>query len=176
MLSQDTAGRVVYASSFSKTVCPGIRVGYLVGPQAVIKQIQTIATNTYISPNMVAQSIVNQFARSGRMDGAIRTVKEALRARRDALVAALERELPEARFAPPQGGYFMWVELPEDVDVAELELAAAQREVVFVKGTDFLLDGGHNTLRLAFSGVTPEQIDEGVTRLAEAVRSLGVRA
>jgi 2-aminoadipate transaminase len=125
---------------------------------------------------MVAQSIVNQFARSGRMDGAIETVKEALRARRDALVAALERELPEARFAPPQGGYFMWVELPEEVDVAELELAAAQREVVFVKGTDFLLDGGHNTLRLAFSGVTPEQIDEGVTRLAEAVRSLGVRA
>ncbi|HEY7076235.1 MAG TPA: PLP-dependent aminotransferase family protein, partial [Solirubrobacteraceae bacterium] len=176
MLSQDTAGRVVYASSFSKTVCPGIRVGYLVGPQAVIKQIQTIATNTYISPNMVAQSIVNQFARSGRMDGAIQTVKTALRARRDALVAALERELPEARFAPPQGGYFMWVELPEEVDVAELELAAAERGVVFVKGTDFLLDGGQNTLRLAYSGVTPEQIDEGVTRLAEAVRSLGVRA
>ena len=61
MLSQDEAGQVVYASSFSKTVCPGIRVGYLVGPQAVIKQIQGIATNTYISPNMVAQSIVNQF-------------------------------------------------------------------------------------------------------------------
>ena len=71
MFSQDDAGRVVYACSFSKTVCPGIRVGYLVGPQAIIKQIQTIATNTYISPNMVAQSIVNQFARSGRMDGAI---------------------------------------------------------------------------------------------------------
>ncbi len=172
MLSQDTAGRVVYASSFSKTVCPGIRVGYLVGPQAIIKQVQTIATNTYISPNMVAQSIVNQFARSGRMDGAIDTVKTALRARRDALVAALERELPEARFAPPQGGYFMWVELPEEIDVAELEKAAAEREVVFVKGTDFLLEGGHNTLRLAYSGVTPEQVDEGVTRLAEAVRSL----
>src|SRR6185295_14011580 len=62
MLSADDAGRVVYASSFSKTVCPGIRVGYLVGPQAVIKQIQTLATNTYISPNMVAQSIVFQFA------------------------------------------------------------------------------------------------------------------
>jgi 2-aminoadipate transaminase len=176
MLSQDTAGRVVYASSFSKTVCPGIRVGYLVGPQAVIKQIQTIATNTYISPNMVAQSIVNQFARSGRMDGAIKTVKTALRERRDAVVAALERELPEARFAPPHGGYFMWVELPEEIDVAELEIAAAEREVVFVKGTDFLLEGGHNALRLAYSGVTPEQIDQGVTRLAEAVRSLGVTA
>src|SRR5687767_3799604 len=176
MLSQDGAGKVVYASSFSKTVCPGIRVGYLVGPQAVIKQIQGIATNTYISPNMVAQSIVNQFARSGRMDGAIETVKNALRDRRDALVAALERELPEARFSPPSGGYFMWVELPEGTNVAELENAAKERDVLFVKGTDFLLEGGENTLRLAFSGVTPEEIDEGVTRLAEAARSLGVAA
>jgi DNA-binding transcriptional MocR family regulator len=176
MLSQDEAGKVVYASSFSKTVCPGIRVGYLVGPQAVIKQIQGIATNTYISPNMVAQSIVNQFARSGRMDGAIATVKDALRERRDTLVAALERELPEARFSPPSGGYFMWVELPEGTDVAGLEVAAKERDVLFVKGTDFLLDGGENTLRLAYSGVTPEQIDEGVTRLAEAARSLGVAA
>jgi DNA-binding transcriptional MocR family regulator len=122
---------------------------------------------------MVSQSIVNQFARSGRMDGAIDTVKTALRARRDAVVAALEREIPEARFAAPQGGYFMWVEIPEGVDVAELEKAAADREVVFVKGTDFLLEGGQNTLRLAYSGVTPEQIDEGITRLADALRSLG---
>jgi DNA-binding transcriptional MocR family regulator len=103
-------------------------------------------------------------------------VKTALRERRDAVCAALERELPEARFARPQGGYFMWVELPEEIDVAELEKAAAQRDVLFVKGTDFLLDGGRNTLRLAYSGVTPEQIDEGITRLAEAVRSLGVAA
>ena len=176
MLSQDDAGRVVYASSFSKTVCPGIRVGYLVGPQAIIKQIQTLGTNTYISPNMVAQSIVNQFARTGRMDGAIATVKNALRDRRDAVVNALERELPEAKFARPEGGYFMWVELPEAVDVAELEKAAAQRDVLFVKGTDFLLEGGQNTLRLAYSGVTPEQIDEGITKLAEAVESLGVAA
>jgi DNA-binding transcriptional MocR family regulator len=176
MRDSDTTGSVVYASSFSKTVCPGIRVGYLVGPAAVIKQIQTLATNTYISPNMVAQSIVNQFCRSGRIDGAIDTVKTALRARRDALVAALERELPEARFAPPQGGYFMWVELPEAVKVSELEAAAKERGVVFVKGTDFLLEGGENTLRLAYSGVTPEQIDEGISRLAEAVKSLGVTA
>src|ERR1041385_4973411 len=115
-------------------------------------------------------------AASGRIDSAIETGRTALRARRDALVAALERELPEARFAPPQGGYFMWVELPEEIDVAELEKAAKERDVVFVKGTDFLLEGGANTLRLAYSGVTPEQIDEGITRLAEAVRSLGVTA
>jgi 2-aminoadipate transaminase len=176
MLSQDEAGQVIYASSFSKTVCPGIRVGYLVGPQAVIKQVQTLATNTYISPNMVAQSIVNEFCRSGRIDSSIETVRNALRDRRDALVTALERELPEARFAPPQGGYFMWVELPEDFRVSELETVARERGVVFIKGTDFLLEGGENTLRLAYSGVTPEQIDEGITRLADAARSLGVAA
>jgi 2-aminoadipate transaminase len=176
MFSRDDAGKVVYASSFSKTVCPGIRVGYLVGAQATIKQIQGIATNTYISPNMVAQSIVNQFVRSGRMDAAVDTVKNALRERRDTLVAALERELPEARFSPPEGGYFMWVELPEEVSVAELETAAKERGVIFVKGTDFLLEGGENTLRLAYSGVTPAQIDEGVSRLAGAARSIGVAA
>src|ERR687889_2317489 len=176
MLSQDDAGKVVYASSFSQTVCPGIRVGYLVGPQAVIKQIQGRATKTYISPNMVAQSIVNQFCRSGRVETAIATVREALRARRDAVITALERELPEATFARPEGGYFMWVELPEAVDVAEPETAAKEREVVFVKGTDFLLEGGRNTLRLGHSGGTPEQIDEGITRLADALHSLGVAA
>lgn len=172
MLEQDTAGKVVYASSFSKTVCPGIRVGYLVGPQALIAQIQTLATNTYISPNMVAQSIVNQFCRSGRLDASIQTVRTALRERRDTLVTALRRELPEVRFEPPQGGYFMWVELPEAVDVAELEAAARERGVLLVKGGDFLLEGGRNAMRLAYSGVTPEEIDEGVNRLADAVRSL----
>ena len=169
MLSQDAAGKVVYASSFSKTVCPGIRVGYLVGPQAVIKQIQGIATNTYISPNMVAQSIVNQFCRSGRIDSAIATVKDALRARRDALVTALERELPEARFAAAEGGYFMWVELPED---GRRRRARDGRHASATwcssRARTSCSRAGDNTLRLAYSGVTPEQIDEGITRLAEA--------
>jgi DNA-binding transcriptional MocR family regulator len=156
-------------------VCPGIRVGYLVGPAALIKQVQGIATNTYISPNMVAQSIVNQFARSGRMESAVATVKDALRERRDLLVEALNEQLPEARFEPPSGGYFMWVELP-GVDVAALEAAAKERSVLFVKGSDFLLDGGENALRLAYSGVTADKIGEGVSRLADAVRSLGVTA
>ncbi len=176
MLSLDGAGRVVYASSFSKTVCPGIRVGYLAGPATTITEVQALATGTYISPNMVAQSIVNQFCRSGSIERSIETVKAALRERRDTLAAALERELPEAVFSPPEGGYFMWVELPEGTDVAALEESAKEREVVFVKGTDFLLQGGENALRLAYSGVRAEQIPEGVTRLAEAYRSLSVAA
>jgi DNA-binding transcriptional MocR family regulator len=168
MLSQDEAGKVVYASSFSKTVCPGIRVGYLVGPADIIARIQKRATSTYISPNMVAQSIVHQFCASGRIRQSIDTVKAALAERVERLAAALERDLPDARFTPPEGGYFMWVELPEETDVEALFSAAAERGVAFVKGTDFLLEGGRNTLRLAYSGVTADQIDEGVARLAEA--------
>jgi DNA-binding transcriptional MocR family regulator len=176
MLSMDPE-RVVYASSFSKTVCPGIRVGYLVGPPELIAAIVQKATNTYISPNMVAQSIVYEFCASGAIDRSIETVKRALSERVAALSDALERELPEARFVAPDGGYFMWVELPEGIDVHALHRAAADRDVAFVKGTDFLLEGGENTLRLAYSGVTVPQIEEGVTRLAEAVHSLeGARA
>jgi DNA-binding transcriptional MocR family regulator len=176
MLSMSGGENVVYASSFSKTVCPGIRVGYLVGPADKIAQVRTLATNTYISPNMVAQAIVNEFCRSGALDRSIETVKEALGERAGTLADALERHIPEARFNAPEGGYFMWVELPEGTDVAALFTAAAERGVAFVKGTDFLLDGGENTLRLAYSGVTPEQIEEGVARLADALRSVGVPA
>ena len=171
MLSMD-GDRVVYASSFSKTVCPGIRVGYLVGPPDLIKRIVTRATNTYISPNMVSQAMVYEFCASGAIDRSIATVKAALAERLQALAAALEREIPEAHFVAPEGGYFMWVTLPAGTDVAALFTAAAERGVAFVKGTDFLLEGGENTLRLAYSGVTPEEIDAGVGRLAEALRSL----
>jgi 2-aminoadipate transaminase len=176
MLSLDQNDRVVYASSFSKTVCPGIRVGYLCGPAELIAVTEKTATETYISPNMVAQSIVNEFCRSGAIDRSIETVKNALRERLDTLAGALERDLDDARFVPPQGGYFMWVELPEDADVDALAAAAKDRDVIFVKGTDFLLEGGQNTLRLAYSGVRPDEIDEGIARLAEAYRSLGVAA
>jgi DNA-binding transcriptional MocR family regulator len=167
---------VVYASSFSKTVCPGIRVGYLVGPEELIARIVKIATSTYISPNMVAQAIVNQFCRSGRIDSSIETVREALRDRAQTLCRALSEHLPDATFVPPQGGYFIWVDLPDGTDVKALFDAAAERGVQFVKGSDFMLDGGESSLRLAYSGVTPEEIEEGVRRLANAYAEVGARA
>jgi 2-aminoadipate transaminase len=171
MLSMDPK-HVVYASSFSKTVCPGIRVGYLVGPAELIAAIAKLATNTYISPSMVAQSIVYEFCASGAINSSIETVRTALAKRALTLDLALARELPEAEFVAPEGGYFMWVTLPVGTDVHALHKLAGEYGVSFVKGTDFLLEGGENTLRLAYSGVTPEQIDEGVARLAQAYRSL----
>ena len=171
MLSLDP-DRVVYASSFTKTVCPGVRVGYLVGPREAIDGVAKLATNTYISPGMVAESIVYEFCAAGALERSIETVRTALAERADTLANALRRDLADAEFVLPQGGYFMWVTLPEGTDVQALFQAAAARGVSFVKGSDFLLDGGENTLRLAYSGVTPEQIETGVARLAEAYRSL----
>jgi 2-aminoadipate transaminase len=175
MVSMDPE-RVVYASSFSKTVCPGIRVGYLVGPEALASRIQKLAVGAYISPNMVAQGIVNDFCRSGAIDASIETVKNALRDRAETLCAALERDLPDARFVAPEGGYFLWVELPRGTDVDRLFTAAAERGVQFVKGSDFVLEGGGSSLRLAYSGVTPEEIEEGIARLGDAYREVSTGA
>jgi DNA-binding transcriptional MocR family regulator len=167
MLSMDEQN-VVYASSFSKTVCPGIRVGYLVGPEQLIAEITKLATGTYISPSMVSQAIVHQFCASGALDRSIETVKSALKERAETLCDALRRELPDARFEQPTGGYFLWVELPRGTDVSALFAAAAARDVQFVAGSDFMLEGGESSLRLAYSGVTPAQIAEGIKLLAEA--------
>jgi len=172
MLSLSTQGEVVYASSFSKTVCPGIRVGYLVGPADVIAKIAALATGTYISPNMVAQSIVNEFVRGGSFDSSIATVKRALQERSTLLAQSLRTHLPDAQFSQPGGGYFMWVTFPEGVDGDALFEAAAERGVKIVKGSDFLIDDAKNAIRLAYSGVTPDEIDEGVQRLAQAYASL----
>jgi 2-aminoadipate transaminase len=171
MLSMD-GDTVVYASSFSKTVCPGIRVGYLVGSAELIVRIAAIATSTYISPSMVSQAIVYEFCRSGSIDRSIETVKAALSERASTLCDALARELPDARFVSPQGGYFLWVELPRGTDVNALFVAAAERDVHFVKGSDFVLEGAASSLRLAYSGVTPAEIEEGVGRLGEAYREV----
>ncbi len=163
---------VVYASSFTKTVCPGVRVGYLIGPKDLIAAIVKLATNTYISPNMVSEGLVYEFCIAGALEHSIEVVRTALAERARTLTDALRSELPEAKFVAPEGGYFLWVTLPEGANVAALAEAAAQRSVIFVKGTDFMLDGGDNALRLAYSGVTVAEIREGVARLADAWRSL----
>ena len=172
MLSMDTRGVVVHASSFTKTVCPGVRVGYLVGPAELIATIAKRATNLYISPGMVAQAIVHQFCVSGAIEESIRTVRTALGERSAVLAESLRRHIPEARFVEPDGGYFLWVELPEDVEVDRLAPAAAERGVAVVKGSDFMVDGGRHALRLAYSAVTADRIDEGVRRLAEAMAAV----
>ncbi len=120
MLSMDEGGKVVHASSFSKTVSPGVRVGYLAGPVDEIKKLAKKANETYISPNMLAEAIVLELCRSGELDRNIEFVKGELKARCDALVAALREQIPEAEFVVPDGGYFLWLDLAESTDSAAL--------------------------------------------------------
>ena len=96
-------------------------------------------------------------------------MSKALGERAATLAAAIREHIPGATFTEPDGGYFLWVDLPEDIDVDRLFPIATGKGVAVVKGTDFLLDGGEHSLRLAFSAVTVEQIDEGVRRIAEAI-------
>jgi len=173
MLSLDAgAGNVVYASSFSKTVCPGIRTGYLIGPSDLIARIVARATNTYISPSMVDAAIVHQFCVSGAIERSIETVRAALSERVEVLARALREKIPDASFVVPDGGYFLWLSLPEGIAPAAALRSAAEHGLAVVSGDDFVIDGASGALRLAYSGVTPEEIVEGVGRLAAAIDGL----
>ena len=150
---------VIYSSSFSKTIAPGLRVGYFVLPRTLDHELEALAVSTYITPVLLGQATVFEFLRRGNLEPNLERVRALLGGRRDAMLEALERELPSATWSRPEGGYFVWLELPRDaVDVPG---------VAFVKGTDF--GGAPNTARLAFSYVSPEEIREGVRRLAAAV-------
>jgi 2-aminoadipate transaminase len=169
MLTPQPGGRVIHASSFSKTVSPGVRVGYLAGPEDEIAKLAKRANEIYISPNMLAESVVFELCRSGGLDENIVFVKGALRERRDTLVSALGEHLPEAEFVIPGGGYFLWLTLDGDVDTTELLAAALEEKVAFIAGPDFMLEGGGSSLRLSFASVPPDQIEEGVARIARSL-------
>ena len=159
---------VAYSSSFSKTVAPGLRVGYLVLPAALAERVVAAATDSYITPALLSQATVYEFLRRGSFEPNVERINGLLRERRDAMVAALERHLPEAAWEVPQGGYFVWVELPEGVSAADLRAEG----VTFVPGSDFFCGpGGESALRLAFSYESPAAIEEAVRRLASAVRA-----
>jgi 2-aminoadipate transaminase len=161
---------VAYSSSFSKTIAPGVRIGYLILPPALAAAIEALAVSTYISPGFLAQATVWEFVRRGNFDPNLERVRGLLRDRRDAMLTALEREFPpEAAWSRPEGGYFLWLDLP--VDAEELLGRASEQDVTFVKGSDFFPPGGggERSARLAYSFVSPAEIDEGVTRLAKLV-------
>jgi 2-aminoadipate transaminase len=163
----DGGANVVYGSSFSKTVAPGLRVGYLVLPPGLAGEVEAEATGTYITPALLPQATLCEYLRRGLFEPNLARICAVLRERRDALLSALARELPGARWSQPEGGYFVWLELPEGIQ--ELEARAAACGVTFVPGREFFLaGGGEDALRLAYSFASPAEIAEGVARLASA--------
>ena len=161
-----SGGEVAYSSSFSKTIAPGLRVGWFVFPPELARAVAATATATYITPVLLGQATVHEFVSRGRFEPNLERVKELLGARRDAMLDALDRELPGISTTRPDGGYFLWLELG-GVDAAGLLARAEQAGVTFVQGTDF--GGDPDTARLAYSFVSPAEIADGVARLAAAV-------
>ncbi len=168
-MSEGTEAKVIHASSFSKTVSPGVRVGYLAGPAAQIEALAKHANETYISPNMLAESVVYELCRSGGLDANIALVNVALAERRDAVVTELGKQIPEAKFVVPGGGYFLWLDLAEGSDTPGLVPLAKEEGVGFVAGPDFMLEGGEASLRLSFASVPPQDVPEGIGRIARAL-------
>jgi 2-aminoadipate transaminase len=166
--------QIAYCSSFSKTIAPGLRVGWYVLPPKLAAEIEALAVSTYISPPYVTQATVLEFLRRDSFEPNLERVNGLLGERRDAMLDALARELPEdATWTRPEGGYFVWVELPSGSSGADLLAEAEVAGVTFVKGTDFFPGGrgGERALRLAFSFVSPDEIAEGVSVLGGLVRA-----
>ena len=165
---------IAYCSSFSKTVAPGLRVGWFVLPPQLAAEIEALAVSTYISPPFLSQATVLEFLRRDSFEPNLERVNGLLRERRDAMLEALARELPEdASWTRPEGGYFAWLDLPSGPASDTLLSEAEQAGVTFVKGSDFFPGGGggERSLRLAFSFVSPEEIDEGVSVLGSLARA-----
>jgi 2-aminoadipate transaminase len=164
---------VVHSSSFSKTIAPGVRVGWFVLPRSLAEDLEAMAVSTYITPPFLTAATVFEFLRRGSFEPNLERVRGLLRARRDAMLAALERHLADwcRGWSRPGGGYFVWLDLADDVDAADLLERAAAGGVTFVKGADFFPggDGGRSSARLAYSFVSPAEIEEGIERLAAAV-------
>jgi len=170
LLELEGGENVVYTSSFSKTVAPGVRVGYFILPAELRAELEATSTSVYITPGLLGQATVYEFTRRGKFDANLARVRDLLRARRDAMLEALEAELAasNATWSRPQGGYFVWLDLP-GVDAAELLGRSADVGVTFVPGTDF--GGAPSTARLAYSFVSPDEIRDGVPRLAALLPS-----
>ena len=163
--------RVIFTSSFSKTLAPGLRVGYIVAPQDITAKLVGRANRTYISPSLLAQAAVHRVMADGLLDANIARVTGLMRERRDAMLAGLDQMPAGTRCHRPEGGFFCWLELPEGFSADALASVAEREGVLYVPGSACFVEGGERTLRLAYSGVSPEEITEGMRRLGAAFAS-----
>jgi DNA-binding transcriptional MocR family regulator len=167
--SYDTDG-VLYLGSFSKTFAPGYRVGFVIAPHAVRDKLVLASESAVLSPSNASQLAVATYLETCDWKAQIKDYRELYRERRDALVGALGEHLPSASWNVPNGGFFVWVRLPEGLDARAMLPRAVTARVAYVPGTAFYYDGsGSDHMRLSFCFPTPDRIREGVRRLAGVV-------
>lgn len=168
--SFDEEGWVVFLGSFSKIISPGLRVGYMAGDAGILRKCTMGKQSTDVHTANLNQAIVDQFLRQGLLPGHIATIRQSYKRQMDAMLEELERFPAGVRSTKPEGGLFIWAELPEGLDALSLLPKAVEKHVAYVPGTHFFAEGGHeNTLRLNFSNATIEQIHTGMSALREVV-------
>ncbi len=170
--SFDTEGRVIYLSTFSKTVCPGYRIGWVCASQEILNKYVLFKQGTDIHTNFFAQMQIARYYEKYDIKEHIKSNVEIYKSRRDAMVSAIKKSFPEeVEFTRPQGGMFLWVTLPEYLNTKELLLKSLKRGVAFVQGSAFFPNGGHeNTMRLNFSGLREDKIVKGISILGDLLK------
>lgn len=171
-LASHNRRRVVYVGTLSKIISPGIRTGWAVAPAPIVERLATLKQGVDLCSSNLNQMFAEQYIRLGLWRKNLDRLKPIYRARRDAMLAALEEHFPgEARWTRPEGGLFIWVTLPEYIDTSKMLPLAVLQKVAFVPGSAFFADGsGANNMRLNFSFATEEKIDEGVKRLGKVIK------
>ncbi|UCG60861.1 MAG: PLP-dependent aminotransferase family protein [Candidatus Zixiibacteriota bacterium] len=164
--------RVIALRSFSKIIAPGLRLGWMNGPESIMGYFERVKQCTDLHTNTLCQYLIYEFISAGKLEAHIARIIKDYRAKRDLMVQTMRDNFPEGiRWTEPEGGLFLWVELPEHMSAKELLPKAVAMKVAYVYGEPFFPDGqGQNTLRLNFSNATHDNIVEGITRLAELLK------
>ena len=164
--------RTLHLGSFSKIFAPGFRLGWIIGPEALLEQIYICKQALDLCPPVFDQYLATEFLTSGALDANLVKTKAEYRRRRDLMVSLLEKYMPEGvTWTYPEGGLFLFVTLPEGIDTIEMYDEALSKGVAYVAGSFFFLDGSHrNTMRLNFSFVAEEKMEPGMKLLGEIIK------
>lgn len=166
-------GNVIYLSSFSKILSPGLRLAWMIAPTDVISKLITAKQGIDLHTATFNQIVAYEISQHGFLDRHIKRIQETYRIRRDAMLESLEEQMPEeVTWTHPHGGLFLWLKIPTHLDTIDLFAGAVKEKVAFVPGTNFYAEGGgKNTMRLNFSCCKPDVINEGVSRLARLIKN-----
>lgn len=164
-------GNVIYLSTFSKTLAPGLRLAWVVAPPVVTQKLVQAKQGTDLHTSTFTQMVAYEVSRGGFLDRHVLHIREVYGERRDVMLAAMDRFFPPGvEWTQPEGGLFLWGVLPEYLNSVDVLDQAIARNVAFVPGAPFYpCGGGHNTMRLNFSNATPENIREGISRLGKVL-------
>ena len=165
---------VLYLSTFSKTLSPGIRLGWIVAPSKIITKLVQAKQGSDLHTSTFIQMVANDICQRGILRHHVKEIRKVYKERRDAMLDAMEKHFPPGvTWTRPEGGLFLWVQLPEHVDASEFLNVALQEKVAFVPGRVFYPDGdGQNAMRLTFATAGPEKIEEGIKRLGRALEGV----